>query len=414
MGAPNADAFCEPDRDGEDEELAPVFVNPDNLEGEVVADYDEDDAPPEEEDDDEELDQDACPLGNGGRVADDVDDEDMEEVEGEVYDGPEDALQVLQAHSDAVLTCAWSPRDATSMVSGGCDDMAFLWKIQGLGPDAVVSKTELAGHTDTVSHVGYSADGALVATAGLDGKVMIWDVEGKQKCQLEGPAEGLEFLKWHPRGPVVLAGSEDYSAWMWNASTGACMQVFTGHGGSVNCGTFTPDGKTVVTGSLDGTLRAWDPRSGACTLTVQGHPYHESGLTSLDCDAEGGLIVSGSEDKSARLVALASGKVKGSLLGHTDSVESVAFCPCMNMVASGSMDGTVMIWDLQTLAIRATLMHGNQDGVVSLKWLPNSPVVVTCVPSRCRGFLQFLLCVLAHTKAGTRTKLCCLNHLGVS
>lgn len=59
-------------------------------------------APPEEEDDDEELDQDACPLGNGGRVADDVDDEDMEEVEGEVYDGPEDALQVLQAHSDAV------------------------------------------------------------------------------------------------------------------------------------------------------------------------------------------------------------------------------------------------------------------------------------------------------------------------
>ncbi len=40
----------------------------------------------------------------------------------------------------------------------------------------------------------------------------------------------------------MLAGSEDFTAWLWNAETGACMTVLSGHGGSVTCGDFTPDG----------------------------------------------------------------------------------------------------------------------------------------------------------------------------
>lgn len=93
-----------------------------------------------------------------------------------------------------------------------------------------------------------SADGALLATGGLDASVMVWDSNGVKKATLEGPVEGVEFVTWHPRGAVVLAGSEDFSAWMWNAASGACMQVFTGHSGSVNCGAFTPDGKAVSQG----------------------------------------------------------------------------------------------------------------------------------------------------------------------
>ena len=41
---------------------------------------------------------------------------------------------------------------------------------------------------------------------------------------------------------MVLAGSEDCTVWMWNADKGSCLQTFSGHGGSVTCGDFTPDG----------------------------------------------------------------------------------------------------------------------------------------------------------------------------
>ena len=55
-----------------------------------------------------------------------------------------------------------------------------------------------------------------------------------------------QWLRWHPRGHVVLAGSEDFTSWMWNADTGACLSVFAGHNGSVTCGGFTPDGTYIL------------------------------------------------------------------------------------------------------------------------------------------------------------------------
>ena len=53
-----------------------------------------------------------------------------------------------------------------------------------------------------------------------------------------------QWVRWHPRGHLVLAGSEDSSVWMWNADKGAYLNVFSGHGDSVTCGDFTPDGMT--------------------------------------------------------------------------------------------------------------------------------------------------------------------------
>lgn len=49
-------------------------------------------------------------------------------------------------------------------------------------------------------------------------------------------------MEWHSRGHLVLAGSEDFTAWLWNADSAACMAVFSGHNGALTCGGFTPDG----------------------------------------------------------------------------------------------------------------------------------------------------------------------------
>lgn len=52
----------------------------------------------------------------------------------------------------------------------------------------------------------------------------------------------LKWLRWHPRGHIVLAGSEDCSLWMWNTDKGAYLNMFSGHNLNVTCGDFTPDG----------------------------------------------------------------------------------------------------------------------------------------------------------------------------
>ncbi len=122
----------------------------------------------------------------------------------------------------------------------------------------------------------------------------------------------MQWLAWHPKGNILLAGTESGSAWMWLTANGTCLQVFSGHeiGQVCTCGGFTPDGKRAVTGSADGSVRVWNPKTGACELLLAGKYFHESGVSTLALHAEQPLLLTGSMDHTARLVNLASGKVK--------------------------------------------------------------------------------------------------------
>ena len=54
--------------------------------------------------------------------------------------------------------------------------------------------------------------------------------------------ETTQWVRWHPRGHLVLAGLEDSTVWLWNADKSAYLNMFSGHASSVTCGDFTPDG----------------------------------------------------------------------------------------------------------------------------------------------------------------------------
>lgn len=60
------------------------------------------------------------------------------------------------------------------------------------------------------------------------GVAKIWSTKGELIQSLEGPGDAITWIDWHPKGDILLAGSEDYSLWMWGARIGQCMQVPTG------------------------------------------------------------------------------------------------------------------------------------------------------------------------------------------
>eukprot|EP00455_Lapot_gusevi_P044354 TRINITY_DN5526_c0_g2_i4.p1 TRINITY_DN5526_c0_g2~~TRINITY_DN5526_c0_g2_i4.p1 ORF type:complete len:222 (+),score=60.12 TRINITY_DN5526_c0_g2_i4:43-708(+) len=164
---------------------------------------------------------------------------------------------------------------------------------------------------------------------------------------------------------------------MWNAELGVCMQVFAGHLGPVLSGLFATGGKLVCTGSDDGSVYVWSPKTGQAKHHFKGAMFHDGPVTCMAAHPSRPLLLTGSQDTKAFLLSIDSGKEKvlSALPGHSDSVEAVSFANSeMQLAATASMDGDVIVWDLNTAQQRVKFRH--DDGVVKVKWHPGSEALL--------------------------------------
>jgi hypothetical protein len=145
-----------------------------------------------------------------------------------------------------------------------------------------------------------------------------------------------------PDGKVVLTGSADNTARLWDAATGQPIGAPLEHKGRVGAVAFGPDGKAVLTGSLDNTARLWD----AATGKPIGAPLeHKGRVGAVAFSPDGKVVLTGSLDNTARLWDAGTAKPIGTFLEHKGSVLAVAFSPNGKRVITGSLDNTARLWD---------------------------------------------------------------------
>ncbi|KAI0073400.1 WD40 repeat-like protein [Panus rudis PR-1116 ss-1] len=218
---------------------------------------------------------------------------------------------------------------------------------------------------------------------------------------LKGHTDGVMCLQFsetlsHPAFPILITGSYDRTARVWNLETGRELHCLTGHTRAVRALQF--DECKLITGSMDHTMKVWDWRTGKCLRTLEGHT---EGVVCLNFDSN--VLASGSVDSTVKVWNFRTGECF-TLRGHRDWVNSVqlwdagvhyasvrgsttggqspygrASSPFASsgspshiapgkMLFSASDDGTIRLWDLyERTCVRQFTGHVGQ--VQSLKLL---------------------------------------------
>src|SRR5271157_5644158 len=131
------------------------------------------------------------------------------------------------------------------------------------------------------------------------------------------------------------------------------------HDASLITASFSPDGRWVVTASEDGTARVWEMATGKAV----GQPLRHNGvIKSVAFSPDGKRVVTASADGTARVWEAATGKAVGEPLRQDGAVSSASFSPDGQWVVTASDDGTARVWEVATgKAVGQSLRH---DGFV--------------------------------------------------
>ena len=201
---------------------------------------------------------------------------------------------------------------------------------------------------------------------------------------LKGHTNGVMCLQFsetfpHLPFPVLITGSYDRTARVWNLENGMEIRCLRGHTRGLRALQF--DEVKLITGSMDHTLRVWNWRTGECIRTLEGHT---EGVICLNFDST--VLASGSVDNTVKVWNFRTGECF-TLRGHRDWVNAVLLCDFSSdttspspdvssqqhitpgkMLFSASDDCTMRLWDL---SLRTCLRQfsGHMGPVQCLKLL---------------------------------------------
>ncbi|NEO54723.1 MAG: WD40 repeat domain-containing protein [Okeania sp. SIO3B5] len=189
--------------------------------------------------------------------------------------------------------------------------------------------------------------------------------------------KGVGSVTISPDGKTLASGSWDNTIKLWDLESGKLQRTLTGHLQDVASVIFL-DEKTLLSASYDRTIKRWHLDTGELLSSLYNYSTPMESLTMnghsqwIECFAlspDRQVLASGSYDQTIRLWNIRTGE-EIHICRHGEQIISVAFNLDGWILASGSTNGKIKLWDLKQGKLKNTL-YSNLEWIVSLAFSPD-------------------------------------------
>jgi WD40 repeat protein len=264
------------------------------------------------------------------------------------------AAALLGSVQGCVSGLAFSPTEQV-VASAGSDGTVVLWDVAQR-----TARATFVAHGDWVTSVAFSPDGTRLATAGRDGLARVWDVGDLTQQTPEpittfrGHDSVVRTVAFSPDGTMVASGDRAGQVMVWDPKTGKAVRALSAsHAGDVFSVAFDPTRPLLASASADQTIVIWTLDGGRAPTTLVA-----AGLVrALVYDAEQHVMVAAGSRQITGAEEGGEGGIVWSPIGRAGSPEhtvvarpvfALALNPTTGVLASGDADATVTLWDSAT------------------------------------------------------------------
>ncbi|TQC47406.1 hypothetical protein EEB14_20865 [Rhodococcus sp. WS4] len=303
---------------------------------------------------------------------------------------PRPAHRILTGHTGRVRAVEAVPLSGnrTLLASAGDDGTVRLWD-PATGSPHGEPLTDHTGPVSAVAAVPLSGGRTLLATIGDDGRVRLWNPDTGQQhknplTDHTGPVSAVAAVPLSGGRTLLATIGDDGRVRLWNPDTGQQhRKPLTGHTGpllAVLAVAAVPlsGGRTLLAfAGDDGRVRLWNPDTGRRhKKPLTGHTGPVSAVAAVPLSGGRTLLASAGDDGTVRLWNPDTGRRhKKPLTDHTGPVSAVATVPLSGnrtLLASAGDDGTVRLWNPDTGSPHGEPLTGHTGPVSAVAAVPLS------------------------------------------
>ncbi|CAM9346843.1 unnamed protein product, partial [Chrysoparadoxa australica] len=250
------------------------------------------------------------------------------------------------------LLPATSPSGQASLLSAGRDGIIRQWSLEKptlskellpLGHGKATLRKEFTGHTDWVTDLAVVEDDGLLISSSNDSTIKLWDLgslleqdphQAKEKkaqpcATLAHHDDYVKALAYSQGGGLLASAGLDRRILVWDLKRLSSPLLHLG-GGKGEAGRVRP---SAVTLGPDDVMELSNQK--------------KTSIYCLDIDSGGNMVVSGSVDRMIRLYDIRTQVKVCKMDGHIDTVRCVQLDKNDTRIVSGSSDGTIRVWDIR-------------------------------------------------------------------